>query len=110
MRWGWVGLTLAAASILTGCESTPSAPAPPVTAAMVQSGARQHYDAASLTTGRSLFVGRCARCHALPAVGGQGTEDWPGIMAEMAKRSGLKPDQTKVVLAYILAAQASERR
>jgi mono/diheme cytochrome c family protein len=72
---------------------------------MVQSGARQHADAAMLATGRSLFVGRCAHCHALPAVAEHTAQQWPGIVEHMSKRSGLKPDQSRAVLAYLLAAR-----
>jgi cytochrome c5 len=93
-------------AVLAGCQSTSSGPAaPPVTAAVLASGARQHADAAMLEAGRSLFIGRCARCHALPNVAEHGTQQWPGIVAKMSKRSGLKPDQSRAVLAYLLAAR-----
>lgn len=88
---------------ISGCQSTGPG-APPVTAAMHQSGAGQHADAAILATGRSLFSGRCARCHALPSIADYSTDRWPEIVGQMAKRSGLKPDQSRAVLAYILAA------
>ncbi len=97
-------VALLCAGALAGCQSTPSS-APLVSAAMAQSGARQHADMATLTAGRSLFVGRCARCHALPAVSAHSEAEWDGIVAHMAKRSGLKPDQSKAVLSYIIAAQ-----
>ena len=73
---------------------------------MVQSGARQQVDATALASGRALFVSRCAHCHSLPAVGAETAEEWPAIVARMSKRSGLKGEQSKSVLAYILAAQA----
>ncbi len=90
---------------LAGCESTSPSGAPAVSAAMVQTGARQHADAATLAAGRQLFVGRCARCHALPNVAEHTAQQWPEIVSEMAKRSGLNGDQSRSVLAYLAAAQ-----
>jgi mono/diheme cytochrome c family protein len=97
-------VALLCAGALSGCQSTPPG-APPVSAAMVLSAARQHADMATLTAGRTLFVGRCARCHALPDVAAHSAAEWHGIVAHMAKRSGLKPDQSEAVLSYIIAAQ-----
>ncbi len=88
-----------------GCESVPSPIAPPVTAAMAKSTGRQQVDLAWLNSGRSAFVSRCAECHALPAVNEHTRAQWPVIVAQMAKRSGLGPEQRENVLAYILAAR-----
>jgi cytochrome c5 len=106
MKRTWIALAIVIAGMIAGCATTSSI-APPITAAMIQTGARQHADAASLTSGRTLFLNRCAHCHTLPAVGEKSAEDWPRIVATMSKRSGLKAEQGKSVLAYILAAQAS---
>lgn len=72
---------------------------------MAQSGGRQQIQIATLNSGRSAFVSRCAGCHALPRLDEQTREEWPRIVATMAKRSGLRPDQGEAVLAYILAAR-----
>jgi mono/diheme cytochrome c family protein len=101
-----IAVALAAGMIITGCQSTNSPSAPPVTAAMTQSSTGQQTDMASLTAGRALFVGRCARCHALPAVGRHTAQQWPGIVAQMSKRAGLQSDERQAVLSYILAARA----
>ncbi len=94
-----------------GCETTTTpSPTPPLTAAVLQAGARQQSDPASLASGRMLFVNRCARCHALPVIGATSAQEWPGIVAAMSKRSGLKGEQSQAVLAYILAAHAVEER
>lgn len=102
-----VGFLIAA--VIAGCETT-APTAPPITAAVIQSGADQRVHVQSLTTGRSLFVSRCAHCHTLPTVGEQSREDWPDIVTAMSTRSGLKAEQSKSVLAYILAAQAATQR
>lgn len=99
-----LAVTVFAAIALAACESTSSPKAPPVTAAMAKSGGRQQVEMAMLSSGRSTFVSRCARCHALPDVNEHTRSEWPRLVAEMAKRSGLKPGQREAVLAYILAA------
>ncbi len=99
-----LALALLAAIALAGCESTSSPKAPPVTAAMAKSGGRQQVEMAMLSSGRSAFVSRCAGCHALPDVNEHTRAEWPDLVAEMAKRSGLKPEQREAVLAYLLAA------
>jgi cytochrome c5 len=101
-----MAMTIAMVEAIAGSGTT-SATAPPITPPMIRTGARQHVDAASLTSGRSLFLNRCAHCHMLPAVGKESPENWPRIVAKMSKRSGLKPEQSKSVLGYILAAQAT---
>ena len=99
-------LAIVTAGAIAG-SGTPSPAAP----AMSPTRARQQQvDAASLTNGRSLFMNRCARCHKLPALGKYKAEDWPKIVTKMSKRSGLKAEQSKAVLAYILAARAAATR
>ncbi len=93
-----------AALAFAGCESTSSPKAPPVMAAMTKAGGGQQVDLATLNSGRSAFVNRCGGCHALPGVNEHTRAQWPGIVAEMATRSGLKPEQRSAVLDYILAA------
>ncbi|MGI8821316.1 MAG: hypothetical protein ACR2ID_10700 [Chthoniobacterales bacterium] len=102
----WPALLL----LLAGCQSgtAPSA-APPVSAAMIHPGGGQHADAGTLAAGRSLFLGRCARCHTLPALAAQSAQQWPATVAKMSKRSGLKPEQGKAVLVYILTARAQSK-
>ncbi|MDQ6655963.1 MAG: hypothetical protein M3Y80_09140 [Verrucomicrobiota bacterium] len=105
-------LLLLTAAFHSGCEST-NAPsggrsgAPEVTAAMTSAGGQQA-DRAALETGRSLFLARCGHCHTLPAVASHTAQQWPGIVAQMSKRSGLKPEQREAVLAYILAARNAQ--
>ena len=96
---------LLGAFALSGCETTAGPGAPPITAATLAAGARQQADPAMLTSGRSLYIGRCARCHALPAVAEHSAEQWPEIVSHMAKRSGLNAQQSRAVLAYVLAAR-----
>ncbi len=101
-------ILLLTAALYSGCESTSErSGAPEVTAAMT-SGGGQQADRATLETGRSLFLARCGHCHTLPAVAAHTAQQWPGIVAHMSKRSGLKQDQGQAVLAYILAARKAQ--
>jgi len=94
-----------AGAIVAGKAS--SSAASPTKVAKVPKAPSEQVDPTTLTSGRSLFLNRCARCHALPAFGKQSDEKWPKIVAKMAKRSGLKTEQGQAVLAYILAERAS---
>ena len=104
-----MALVLVIVGAIAGYGTTSQTP-PPSAAAMHQTGARQHPNAAGLTNGRALFLNRCARCHTLPAAGKHKAEDWPRIVAKMSKRSGLKEEQSKSILAYILATRAAAPR
>lgn len=97
---------LFALAVLAGCESTPTATTPRES---VVAGELSPGDEAQLGAGRALFVGRCARCHALPKVAEYSSAQWRGLVASMAKRSGLKPAQSQSVLRYILLTHPKKR-
>jgi mono/diheme cytochrome c family protein len=63
-----------------------------------------------LQRGRQLFVHRCIECHTLPAMWKYSREDWPRIVNDMSHRASLKLDEREAIVAYILAARASEER
>jgi trimethylamine-N-oxide reductase (cytochrome c) len=96
---------LITALLLTSCET--SNYAPPVTPAMTRStsGAKQDVD---LKRGRTLFVHRCIECHTLPPIWKYSDDDWPKIVNSMSHRASLTPSEREAVIAYILAARATE--
>ncbi len=100
---------LISALVLAGCESAPRTSAP-VSAGMATGTASQQADATALGTGRTLYAARCAACHTLPKAAAHSAEQWPALVAGMAKRSGLNPEQSQQVLAYILATRSSGQR
>ena len=58
--------------------------------------------------GREIYVGRCAKCHAVKAVNAYAAQDWASrIMPKMAKNAKLTPEEKETVLAYVLAARES---
>ena len=91
-----------AAVLLSGCANLETT-APPV--AMISTRGK---DAASLESGRRVYLEDCTRCHAPEAVREYSAARWPGIIADMAERSHLSASQRHDVLAYVLA--ASEKR
>jgi mono/diheme cytochrome c family protein len=97
-RW----LPILTMSILAAGCTVNTPPAPAVTAAMAASG---HVTQQQLTIGRTLFVSRCIDCHVLPEISEHSRDEWPGIVARMAKRAELKPEEQRAVAAYILAAR-----
>jgi cytochrome c2 len=64
----------------------------------------------TLERGRALFAHRCIECHTLPPIWKYSNEDWPKIVDDMSHRASLKPADREAVIAYILAARASESR
>ena len=103
MRAGGISLVCALLGLLALAGRESAAVSPPlVDSVTMPAGSRQQADAAMLAAGRALFVVRCARCHTLPKVAAHSAAQWPGLVAKMAKRSGLKPAQLESVLTYIL--------
>ena len=54
-----------------------------------------------LTEGRSIYVGRCAKCHAVEPVLDYTRAEWATIMPDMAERTKLTGGETAAVTAYV---------
>lgn len=80
--------------------------APLVDPAMVARGRARDatIDAATLEQGRSIYVAKCASCHALPAPDAHPVERWPDLAHRMARRAKLDESSERTMLAYVLAA------
>jgi hypothetical protein len=59
----------------------------------------------SLARGHDVFEAKCKRCHGYPDPGAVSEAEWPGVMTTMGAKAGLADDDTKAVLAYILASR-----
>ena len=92
-------------AILASCETTLTS-APPVTAAFVQAGRREHADAQTLEAGRKVFLNRCIPCHALPEIARYDSERLPGIVSWMSRRAHLTPEQKEALTKYLLTVKA----
>ncbi len=61
---------------------------------------------AALEAGRILYVGRCAKCHAVEPVAKYGAGEWESILPDMAERTKLSVGETAQLRAYVDAALA----
>ena len=59
--------------------------------------------AESLERGRQYFLGTCDNCHKYPDLPHYSEEKWPPIMQRMGKKAELTPEETELVLRFILA-------
>ncbi|HEX8078277.1 MAG TPA: hypothetical protein VF511_10725 [Chthoniobacterales bacterium] len=93
------------AVVLVSCETSLKS-APPVTAAFVRSGAREHADAATLAEGRKVFLNRCIPCHALPNVAEYDPARIPRIVNWMSGRAHLSAEQKDALTKYLLTVRS----
>jgi mono/diheme cytochrome c family protein len=75
-----------------------------VTAPPVATLGTRGRDPATLEAGRRIYLGVCARCHVAEPVRDYPAARWPGIIADMAQRTKLSPEEHRQVLAYVVAA------
>ena len=106
----WQNRLLVAAAILlviVGCRTVSvDQLAPPVDRIAVDPT-----NVAQYQRGREIYVGRCAKCHAVKPVNAYAAEDWASrIMPKMAKKAKLTPEEKETVLAYVLAAREAAPR
>lgn len=81
--------------VITARSSDPPAPAHPVSNTM-----------ADVVAGKTLFQGRCAKCHALPDPGQYNGPRWEGILQRMIPKAKLNETEAASLKAYILSAAA----
>lgn len=55
----------------------------------------------TLVKGRTIYVTRCAKCHAVEPVKKYSREQWNTIIPDMAEETKLSPSETAAVAAYI---------
>jgi len=98
------GRALAAALLATGCIA--SSPRPILVAGPLDlaRGSERYPDltADELATGRTLFAGRCTRCHPAPEPVSLSPEAWPAQVAEMKVRAHLDASQSRLIERYLV--------
>ena len=60
----------------------------------------------SLSAGRTIFLAHCNACHGYPDVSAISDDRWPGILASMAKKAHLTPDEREEVLHFVLTSRS----
>jgi cytochrome c5 len=63
--------------------------------------------AASLESGRQLFLHHCNACHKFPALGEYSDERWQRIVPRMAAKAKLSPADGDAILTFIQAARTA---
>jgi mono/diheme cytochrome c family protein len=98
--------------VVSGCyPKVGAAPGALSTASATSASARwPGVTAATLATGRDLFLARCNGCHGYPDPAAIPDERWPAIVEKMGGKSGLGADERGEVLHYILAARSEPAR
>ena len=97
-------VTLAAAIVLTGCQTTEQM-APPVGPALQSMADRKDIDTAALEHGRRIYLTACARCHSVEPIDRYSEQKWTSILPDMTARSKLNPQQTSDLREYLFAAR-----
>lgn len=57
--------------------------------------------AESVSKGKTVFDSNCGKCHGLPEATDHTAEQWNKIIARMAPKAKLNPEETNWVLAYV---------
>ena len=81
---------LLACAVLPACVSLDTA-APPV----------EPGPSGQLAEGRAIYVGQCAKCHAVEAVLQYSAAEWATIMPDMVERTKLNAAGSAAVTAYV---------
>ncbi|MCB9729592.1 MAG: hypothetical protein H6744_08225 [Deltaproteobacteria bacterium] len=58
---------------------------------------------AQLEEGHRLYRARCGSCHRPHSPGELAPDAWPDIVADMAERAALSPDQSRAVTRFLVA-------
>lgn len=64
--------------------------------------------AADLERGRTLYVRRCAGCHAVPLPTVHTPAEWPEVIGEMAARARLSPEDRADIERFLVALSAED--
>ena len=54
-----------------------------------------------LQQGRVLYIDNCAQCHGLYSPDDYGASQWPGILSNMASKTGLSSSEVTLVKKYL---------
>lgn len=101
-------LIVICAIVLSGCFFPKAGPAPgPLNALALEIAQSRWADSTpeSLEKGRQYFLGTCDNCHSYPDLPHYSEEKWPTIIQRMGKKAELTPEETELVLRFILAAR-----
>jgi mono/diheme cytochrome c family protein len=88
----------AAPTVATRTEQPPPPPTqPPPNVTLTPA-----YEATEIAAGKTIYEGKCVRCHAAKPVDSYTQQRWPGILRSMVPRSKLDSIETKQLTAYVM--------
>ena len=80
---------------------------PAVSPIMVATAAGKETTVSALESGRRILSTRCIACHGLEPIQKFSPEQWHSIVAQMAERAKLSPEEREQVTSYLIAARQS---
>ncbi len=101
-------VTALALSMLPACLPKAGTAPGPLTATALGTARNRWADATedSLEKGRQFYLGACDNCHKYPDLPHYAEEKWPEILARMGQKAELTPEETELVLRFVLAARS----
>jgi mono/diheme cytochrome c family protein len=90
---------LAVTALVAGAAAGCGAALPVATAG---DAARAGIELADLQQGRQLVAAKCGGCHRTPVPAELRPDDWPHMLAEMARRSGVDGSQRHLMQQYLV--------
>ena len=61
-----------------------------------------------LNAGREYYIQRCSGCHSLKAPARYSPQQWEKFLAEMKTKAGVKDDEEKMILKYLVTISETE--
>jgi mono/diheme cytochrome c family protein len=102
-RYLWcAGLLGLMGSAMGACAHGPGATPWPMVETLLQ-GRVDDERRPALESGREIYHGLCARCHAPVGMDRVAAEEWPDVVARMSRLSRLSPEQETDLAGYVEA-------
>jgi cytochrome c5 len=97
-------ITVVLVALAMGVIACGGAPLPTATAADAKRAEKRWPGTTTedLQRGRSLYRSRCANCHQPVAPRSIASAKWPGHVAKMRSRAGLRESEAELVLRYLI--------
>jgi len=96
-------MVIAATGLLLASCATTADLAPPIDALLAERAVARGMSVEGLERGRLVYITKCTNCHSPEPVTAYAEAAWPGIIQDMAPRTGLDEQEQRDVLAYVRA-------
>jgi hypothetical protein len=93
---------------LASCGYPKSGPAPGPLQPQATTTAEQRWPGTTteqLEQGRTIFIAKCNACHDYPDLHAVAEDRWPDVLKKMSVKAKLSPEESTMVLHFILAAR-----